>query len=77
MFVKLKVWTPDGEIVISEIEKQDDLLRELRAIGQKFCCRASDLDYQVGDGIRVTGDSGALDRGIDARGLPPLDNENT
>ncbi len=77
MFVKLKVWTPDGEVFHTEIENQDDLLRELSAIGQKFCCRACDLDYQVGDGIRVTGDSGALDRGIDARGLPPSDDEDS
>ena len=73
MLVNLKIWTPDGDVVQTDIENQEDLVRELRATGQKYCCRASDLDYQVGDGIRVAGDPGATSREIDACGLSAVD----
>ena len=75
MQVQLKIWTPDGEVIETQIEDQEDLVRELRAVGQKYCCRASDLDYQVGDGIRVTGDSTARNRIIELEDLTPPDDE--
>ena len=61
MLINLKIWTPDGDVVETEIENQDELMRELRSTGRKYCCRASDLDYQIGEGIRVVGDAGPLD----------------
>ena len=73
MLVNLKIWTPDGDVVQTDIENQEDLVRELRATGQKYCCRASDLDYQVGDGIRVAGDPSAEHRNIDLSGIPAPD----
>ena len=73
MLVNLKIWTPDGDVLQTDIENQEDLVRELRATGQKYCCRASDLDYQVGDGIRVVGDPTTDDRSIEASGLTTAD----
>ena len=73
MLVNLKIWTPDGDVLQTDIENQEDLIRELRATGQKYCCRASDLDYQVGDGIRVTGDPDSQSRDVDLSGAPVSD----
>lgn len=73
MLVNLKIWTPDGDVLQTDIENQEDLIRELRATGQKYCCRASDLDYQVGDGIRVTGNPDSDTRDPDVSGSPLTD----
>ena len=76
MLVSLRIWTPDGDVLKTDIEDQEDLVRELRSTGQKYCCRARDLDYQVGDGIRVVGDPNSQNREISIDGVPSTDDSS-